>query len=62
VHKPAEPIVLDRHRTCQFIAGDPRVDPTRCGEPARLGSSYWPHDQACCYQPWQRALPAEVQS
>lgn len=57
--EPVEEIVLDRHRTCAFIEGDPRVDPTACGEPAQLGSSYCPAHHRRCYVPWQRALPAQ---
>lgn len=30
------------HRSCQWIAGDPRTDATKCGAPVRLGSSYCP--------------------
>ncbi|SLN77272.1 hypothetical protein [Oceanibacterium hippocampi] len=37
--------------TCQFIAGDPRHDPTRCGAPVKPGSSWCPDHHARCHRP-----------
>ena len=38
-------------RTCQYIPGDPRTDPSKCGARSKPGSSYCPDHHARCYQP-----------
>ena len=40
-----------RPKECQFIAGDARIDPTMCGEPVLLGSSYCASHHTRCWQP-----------
>jgi hypothetical protein len=49
---PRVPLPLPSpHRTCQFIAADPRSDPTKCGRPTRPGSSYCGEHHARCWVP-----------
>lgn len=38
-------------KTCQYIAGNPREDPTKCGARSKPGSSYCPDHHARCYRP-----------
>lgn len=41
-----------RPRTCQWIENDPRVDPSKCGEPVSGPSSpYCESHRARCWQP-----------
>jgi len=34
---------------CQFIAGDPKIDPAICGAPSRAGSSYCETHHRVCF-------------
>ncbi len=43
------PEVLGHARTCQFIAGDPRIDASMCGAGTRVGSSYCAEHHSICY-------------
>lgn len=36
---------------CQFIAGDPRIDATKCGKAVSLGESYCEEHRRRCYLP-----------
>lgn len=38
-------------KTCQFIAADPRRDPTKCDDPTRPGSPYCDAHHRRCYLP-----------
>lgn len=40
---------LSATQTCQFIEADPKVDPTKCGQPAIEGKPYCPHHHARCF-------------
>ncbi len=44
---------LSKTQTCQHIAGDPKVDPAKCGQPAVEGKSYCPDHCAACYVVYQ---------
>jgi hypothetical protein len=37
--------------TCQWIEGDPQIDPTKCGARALLGKAWCPDHHTRCYKP-----------
>lgn len=51
---------LSPTKTCQHIAGDPKVDPTMCGQPAVEGRPYCPDHCAACYIVYQPKPKAEA--
>lgn len=51
-----------RREGCQWIAGDPQIDPSKCGKPVSPGSPYCQPHHELCHEPLKgaplKAIPA----